>query len=182
MLVAAAGIAVVFAAPAHADPEQDFLNMLTQFGDFSMGPWDNNVIFLPKGHQVCADLQTPGVTPESEAQSIVQNNLIPPWTELEARQFVAAAQLTLCPDVNQNMHAPVFYRCDNQPQLSSVFYNGLHPSMALLTWNGDQVIVYQQPMGSGIRYSGNGVEYNEHQGHVDVNFRGTQLTCSLPPP
>jgi hypothetical protein len=176
MVTVAAAMAVVFAAPAHADPEQDFLNTLQTFGDFSMGPWDNNFVFLPKGHQVCADLQS-GVSPQRAADAVRNNSLVP-WTDLEAQQLVSAAQMTLCPDV-RNGHWPIFYRCDNpQQMLSAVFYNDVPPAMALLTWAGDQAIVYQQPMASGISYSGNGVQYDEHQGQVHVDFRGTQLNCT----
>ena len=148
-----------------------------------MGPWDNNVIFLPKGRQVCTDLQN-GVSPQTAADTIHNTEWLPPWTELEAQQFVSAAQLALCPNVNvvgSGWPWPVFYRCDNpQPIMSVVFYRDQHPQGAMITWDGEQAIVRQQPSASGVHYSGEGVDYTEQQGRITVDFRGTQLNCRAP--
>jgi hypothetical protein len=178
--IAAMLFATLFATPAHADQDQDFLNMLQSFGDFSMGPWDNNVIFLPMGRQTCTDIQN-GVTPQAAADYIVQHNLIPPWTPLEAHQVVAAAQQTLCPNTLAGNSAPwpVFYHCDNpQSDLSVVFYKDQQPPGAQVSWNGIQALVQQQPSASGIHYVGDGVDYTEDQGQINVNFQGTQLNCT----
>jgi len=71
------------------------------------------------------------------------------------------------------------YTCDvTDKQLSGVFDNAAEPPTLVLTWGTDKATLVQQPSGSGIRYSGDGVEYEEHQGKVNVDFRGERLSCT----
>lgn len=72
----------------------------------------------------------------------------------------------------------VSYACEGTTTLlSAMFYNDRRPAELVLTWGQQTARLTQQPMGSGIRYVGDGVEYDEHQGRVDVDFKGTQLSC-----
>lgn len=72
----------------------------------------------------------------------------------------------------------VSYRCPTQTKnFTMQFYNNEKPAAALLTLGSDKAVVFQQPSGSGIRYSRPGVEYSEHQGEVKVDFRGEKFTC-----
>jgi len=72
------------------------------------------------------------------------------------------------------------YTCDDtSKQLTTVFYNDFQPPAAVLTWGSDKAILFQQMMGSGIRYTRDGVEYDEHQGSVQVDFHGTKINCTV---
>lgn len=71
------------------------------------------------------------------------------------------------------------YKCDNTSrQLTTIFYNDFQPPAMVLRWGSDTAILFQQMMGSGIRYTRDGVEYGEHQGSVQVDFYGTKLSCT----
>jgi uncharacterized protein len=71
------------------------------------------------------------------------------------------------------------YTCDGTTTpLTGMFYNDRRPAELVLTWGLQTVRLARQPMGSGIRYVGDGVEYDEHQGSVHVDFKGTQLNCT----
>jgi len=71
------------------------------------------------------------------------------------------------------------YTCDDtSKQLTTVFYNDFQPPAAVLT-GGGQGDLFQQMMGSGIRYTRDGVEYDEHQGSVQVDFHGTKINCTV---
>jgi len=72
------------------------------------------------------------------------------------------------------------YTCDDtSKQLTTVFYNDFQPPAAVLTWGSDKAILFQQMMGSGIRYTRDGVEYDEHQGSVQVDFHGAKINCTV---
>lgn len=74
----------------------------------------------------------------------------------------------------------VNYHCDDGSKaLSAVFYNDIDPRAMILTWGADRAILFQQPSGSGIRYSRSDVSYAEHHGDVTAEFYGTRLTCTV---
>lgn len=72
----------------------------------------------------------------------------------------------------------VSYRCPTQTKnFTMQFYNNEKPQAALLTLGSEQAVLFRQTMGSGIKYTRPGVEYAEHQGEVNVDFRGDKFTC-----
>ncbi len=73
----------------------------------------------------------------------------------------------------------ISYRCPAEDgPLTAQFYNELDPKTAVLTWRGDQYILFVQLSGSGARYGRQGVEYWEHQGEVQLDFHGTKFVCT----
>jgi uncharacterized protein len=105
------------------------------------------------------------------------------WKEVDARQCVLESYQTRLVELQINgkdtvTPATVEYRCgDGSTPVSSVFYNDTDPRAMVLTVGGDQAILMQQPTGSGIRYTRQGVEYAEHQGDITVDFYGPALAC-----
>lgn len=89
-------------------------------------------------------------------------------------QLAIADPGTLSPPV-------VTYQCpaDAGP-LTAQFYNELDPPVAVLDWKGNQVILFQEPSGSGARYGRQGSEYWEHQGEVKLELSGTRFVCRAP--
>jgi len=90
---AAVAAAMMFSAPAYADPDGDYLNILGNSPGFFGGPI-NNGIYVAAGHRACDALHS-GATPEDAAAQLV----IPPYTTpYIARTMVNAAQATMCTD------------------------------------------------------------------------------------
>lgn len=74
---------------------------------------------------------------------------------------------------------PVGYACEgvaDQP-VTATFYPDTEPATAVITVGNDQVIAFQQPMASGVRYTADGVEFQEHQGEVTLIWFGSTFTC-----
>lgn len=89
------------------------------------------------------------------------------------------ASATAAPPITTAAPITASYTCDDtSKQLSAAFYNDVQPAKLELTWGTEKATLLQQPSGSGIRYSGEGVEYEEHQGKVHVDFKGQQLSCT----
>lgn len=111
----------------------------------------------------------PEPSPDGATPSTTRAAGADPAAELHRR--IDAGEITGLP--------PVHYRCepDSKP-LTTVFYNEFDPPAAVLTWGDQQVTLFGEPMASGIRYTGDGVTYAEHQQQVDVDFRGTELSCT----
>ncbi|OBF54706.1 hypothetical protein A5756_14350 [Mycobacterium sp. 852002-53434_SCH5985345] len=89
-------------------------------------------------------------------------------------QLAIADPGTLSPPV-------VTYQCpaDAGP-LTAQFYNDFDPPAAVLSWKGNQQILFQEPSGSGARYGRQGSEYWEHQGEVKLDLNGTKFVCRAP--
>lgn len=89
-LFALIAAAIAFAAPAHADPDGDYVNtVLSQPG--MAGGIINTTLYTMLGHQSC-DAMHSGATPED-----AQHRLLSPWvTPYIARVIVTSAQGTLC--------------------------------------------------------------------------------------
>ncbi|MGV0836972.1 MliC family protein [Mycolicibacterium thermoresistibile] len=130
----------------------------------------------PAGPDANPDEAVPGTTPaETTAPPIAGPDGTDRASEeelaAELHRRIAAGDIVGLP--------PVHYRCDDDSRpLSTVFYNEFDPPAAVLTWGADEVVLFGEPMASGIRYTGDGVEYAEHHGAVTVDFRGTALSCT----
>ena len=76
--------------------------------------------------------------------------------------------------------APVSFRCTGAPAapVTATFYNETEPPSAVLTVGTDQVIAFRQPAASGISYTGNDVDYREHQGAVTLKWFGATIACT----
>jgi len=73
------------------------------------------------------------------------------------------------------------YTCnDDSVPFSAAFYSE-DPRAAMLTYGNDQAVAIATPAASGTRYVGNGVEFREHAGKVNVDFHGNALDCSAKP-
>ncbi|TLS82507.1 DUF1311 domain-containing protein [Photobacterium damselae subsp. damselae] len=69
-------------------------------------------------------------------------------------------------------------QCNNEKQPVTVaFYNQTDPSSMVFTIGDDQLIAQQQPTASGIHYSGQNLEYIEHQGKIDITYMAKKLHC-----
>jgi uncharacterized protein len=74
---------------------------------------------------------------------------------------------------------PTAYRCkghEGQPVLAA-FYTGTDPSAVMLTWGERRALAFVAPSGSGARYSGDGVEFWEHQGEISLKWSDAALRC-----
>lgn len=84
-------VAVVLAAPAHADPDGDYLGNLAGQPGIIGGPV-NNGIYLADGHRSC-DLIASGMSPQ-DTEGQLTNFFVTPNI---AHAIVVAAQQSLCP-------------------------------------------------------------------------------------
>lgn len=66
---------------------------------------------------------------------------------------------------------------DSSKPFTAVFYNQTDPASLVLTQGNDQVIALAEPMASGIKYMGQNVEYNEHQGEITINWFDNTFEC-----
>lgn len=73
----------------------------------------------------------------------------------------------------------VTYNCPGDKPLTAKFYP-FDPPAGVLTWGTDRAIIFQQPTGSGIEYGRDGVEFDEHQGRVEVDFYDNEFVCTTP--
>jgi uncharacterized protein len=73
------------------------------------------------------------------------------------------------------------YDCnDKSGHLTAAFYNNADPRAVSLAFGDDQTpvsIAFIAMSGSGSRYTGENVEYWEHQGVAVVTIDGRKLTC-----
>jgi hypothetical protein len=93
MVTAAIAPALIFAAPAHADPDVDFANELHTYGIY--GPKDYNAWV---GKIVCKRLYN-GVDGDAfKSAQFVSLNLQKGSTTEQSWQFLGAALHTYCPD------------------------------------------------------------------------------------
>lgn len=92
--VAVLSAAVALAAPAQADPMQDYLGQLSGTVGFTVNPFTS--MFLSNaGNAICADLRN-GVSPEDAA---VRQLSYPGSSLALTRIMVSAAHTHLCPEV-----------------------------------------------------------------------------------
>jgi hypothetical protein len=91
LLAAVAGLA--FAAPASADPDGDYLNIMGNTPGVIGGPI-NNAIYTSQGHRAC-DLQHSGVSHDDAVAQLTVPMYVQPWL---ARAMVDAAQVVYCPE------------------------------------------------------------------------------------
>jgi hypothetical protein len=97
--------ALVFAAPAHADPDTDFANELHTYGIY--GQKDKNAWI---GKITCKRLYN-GVDPDAyKSAAFIQKQLDKDSTTAQAWQFLGAALRTYCPD-----KLPVLQQVAGQP-------------------------------------------------------------------
>jgi hypothetical protein len=95
-VMGAAACAMVTVAPAHATPEQDYLDVLYALPGFTVDASTTGPL-TDAGNAICADLRG-GQTSETAAE----HALTYPGSSLEmTRLMVAAAEKTLCPDTLQ---------------------------------------------------------------------------------
>lgn len=88
--------AIALAAPANADPEGDYLNILSGQPGYIGGPI-NNGVYLNTGHRAC-DLLHGGTSYEDTVSQLVAPPYISAYT---ARISTDAAQTALCPDTKR---------------------------------------------------------------------------------
>lgn len=88
------GAAIAAAPSAHADPQQDYLDMLRSTYGFNVTD-SNRHTLLAAGNAICGDLRA-GTSPETEIRAIFRS--VPNATEKQAGNLVSAAQFKLCPD------------------------------------------------------------------------------------
>lgn len=93
VLLALAALALVVAAPAHADPDGDFLSIISNSPGTFGGPI-NNGVYLNTGHRAC-DLLRGGTSYQDTVDQLVAPPFITAYT---ARLSTDAAQTALCPD------------------------------------------------------------------------------------
>jgi Protein of unknown function (DUF732) len=92
-LATAAVSALLFCAPAHADPDTDFANQLHTYGIY--GPKDYNAWI---GKIACKRLDRGLDTDANKSAQFVFNQLEKGSTTAQAYQFLGAALTTYCPD------------------------------------------------------------------------------------
>jgi hypothetical protein len=93
LLAVGSAAALVFAAPAQADPDTDFANQLHTYGVY--GPRDYNAWI---GKITCKRLAT-GLDADAYASTKFISTNVPRGTSTEqAWEFLAAAVATYCPD------------------------------------------------------------------------------------
>ncbi|MGR5140818.1 MliC family protein [Photobacterium sp. DNB23_23_1] len=66
---------------------------------------------------------------------------------------------------------------DNSQPFTAVFYNQTDPASLVLTRGNDQVFALSEPMASGIKYSGQNMEYGEHQGEITIKWFDNTFEC-----
>lgn len=86
-------VAVAFAVPAGATPEQDYLNTLAGTPGVTVNPF-TSILLTNAGNASCADLRA-GIPLEEVA---VRQLSFPGSTLALTRIMVSTAQQTLCPD------------------------------------------------------------------------------------
>lgn len=67
----------------------------------------------------------------------------------------------------------------DQTPFSAAFYNDASPPSVVLTRGQEQIVAFIARSGSGARYTADGIEYWEHQGHASINWFGVELECSI---
>jgi hypothetical protein len=85
--------ALVFAAPAHADPDTDFANQLHTYGIY--GPRDYNAWL---GKIVCERIHNNLDTDVGKSTTFLSHNLARGTTPVQWAQFLATAVGYYCPD------------------------------------------------------------------------------------
>jgi hypothetical protein len=89
-----AAMAIILAAPAHADPDTDFANQLHTYGIY--GPKDYNAWL---GKIVCKRLGV-GLDPDAyKSAGFILTNLPQHSTTAQAYQFLGASISTYCPEL-----------------------------------------------------------------------------------
>ncbi len=84
---------LLFAAPATADPTQDYLNQLSGTVGFTVNPF-TSMFLTNAGNAICSDLRA-GISPEDAAQRQLS---YPGSTIALTRVMVSAGQTNMCPD------------------------------------------------------------------------------------
>jgi len=92
--LAALPVAVLLAAPANADPDSDYLNMLSGDGFATADPTIAQDL-LVAGHNICRNLGN-GSSPADESAKLSRMSG-GRWTTQQTGSVVAAAQSKLCP-------------------------------------------------------------------------------------
>ncbi len=92
--IAAVAACIALAAPAHATPEDDYLDVLSNTPGVSAVDDFGAAMLVGAGNAICRDLYS------GTALDQVQGRVLtyPGATDLNAKAMVAAAQQTLCPD------------------------------------------------------------------------------------
>jgi uncharacterized protein len=68
---------------------------------------------------------------------------------------------------------PFRFRCDGDPPLAfTITYYATDPGTLVAEWRGQRIVVVQQPMASGVRYTAAGASYAEHQGIASITWPG----------
>ena len=105
------------------------------------------------------------------------------WKAEDTQRCVREAYQTRLVELQINggdiqVPSPVEFVCDDASQpFTATFYNDIEPRAAVLSLGNDQAIAIAQPTASGIRYAREGIEFQEHQGEVTVDFYGSHLEC-----
>lgn len=94
MLAAATITGIMFAAPAQATPEDDYLAILAGSPGFTVNPFTAPML-TGAGHTICGDLRA-GMSPEDAAAKMMS---YPGATNAATVVMVSAARQTLCTDV-----------------------------------------------------------------------------------
>lgn len=87
------------------------------------------------------------------------------------------ARIAELQDAQASAPKVVEFECQGSDQPFTAQFRDGDPPTAVFMLGGDRVEVPSAASASGARYTGNGVDYWEHQGEAKVDFEGTQLTC-----
>lgn len=93
LLIVPFAAALTLAAPAHADPNGDYLNIMANSPGVIGGPV-NDALYVNQGYRAC-DILRGGATPEDAIAQLTTPIFVQPWL---ARAMVGAAQTALCPE------------------------------------------------------------------------------------
>jgi Membrane-bound lysozyme-inhibitor of c-type lysozyme len=68
---------------------------------------------------------------------------------------------------------PVRFRCDGDPPLAfTITYYATDPGTLVAERRGRRIVMTQQPMASGVRYTAAGASFAEHQGVAWITWPG----------
>jgi uncharacterized protein len=68
---------------------------------------------------------------------------------------------------------PIRFRCDGDPPLGfTITYYATNPGTLVAERRGQKIVMVQQPMASGIRYTAANASYGEHQGVSWITWPG----------
>ena len=104
--IAALAAGLVFAAPAHADPDTDFNNELHTYGIYAGKDYNAWI-----GKITCKRLRNGLDADANKSAQFVHNQLAKDSTTAQAWQFLGAALRTYCPD-----KMPILEAAAQQPQ------------------------------------------------------------------